>query len=64
MSDSSALFFKGYVAALIDSGWVCGDCGNTYDAGVKSCPNNMLDSAKLDLARAMTSGKTKKTSKK
>ena len=57
-------FFKGYVTALIKSGWVCGDCGNTYEANVKNCPNDMLDSAKVDLARAVHNEQVKKSPKK
>jgi len=30
--------------------WQCGDCGNTYDFGIDSCPNKLLDQLSVNKA--------------
>ena len=34
---------EGYEAAMRETSWECGDCGNTYDYTVTECPNRILD---------------------
>jgi len=31
--------------------WQCGDCGNTYDTGVRYCPNARLDQHAVTTAK-------------
>jgi hypothetical protein len=33
----------GYEAGIMETAWVCADCGNTYERGVDECPNHILD---------------------
>lgn len=40
-------YTQGYLDGVLASSWTCSDCGNTYDAQVESCPNQVLDHALL-----------------
>ena len=33
----------GYITAVDEFSWNCGDCGNTYGPDVDECPNALLD---------------------
>lgn len=44
-SDTSISYARGVLDGVQKSTWVCGDCGNTYDAAVQYCPNVALDHA-------------------
>lgn len=35
---------SGFKAGVLETGWVCVDCGNTYESSVDECPNKNLDS--------------------
>jgi hypothetical protein len=49
---STIEWYYGYVTGLRDAGWVCADCGNTYEATVDECPNRMLDQGEADIRAA------------
>lgn len=49
MNKKTLAYAKGQVQGIRESGWVCGDCGNVYDAGVEHCPNQLLDEATIKL---------------
>jgi hypothetical protein len=49
VSKKTIAYAKGRLQGIIESGWTCGDCGNTYDASVAHCPNRLLDDAQVTL---------------
>lgn len=51
MGKREAAYADGYLQGLIDAGWTCGDCGNTYEAKVEACPNEELDRAQATVRR-------------
>ena len=54
MSKKDIAYAHGLLAGIRESGWTCGDCGNFYDAAVESCPNRLLDEARVALLREKT----------
>jgi hypothetical protein len=51
VSKKAIAYAQGRVQGVIESGWTCGDCGNVYDAAVESCPNRLLDDARVNLRK-------------
>ena len=51
MGGKKSAYRQGLLDGIVRSGWTCGDCGNTYDATVDSCPNRLLDLAIVEAHR-------------
>lgn len=49
---TSLEYTQGFHDGLIEASWQCLDCGNTYQAGVEHCPNDLIDQAAAQLKAA------------
>jgi uncharacterized OB-fold protein len=45
-------YSDGYLQGILAVSWECGDCGNTYQPSVTSCPNTFIDQAFTDYRAA------------